>query len=95
MNRIIVRVLGETSKIELYSPFAHLRTLTGNGAGVGSNEGGSSQFQSSPSQDHPLNQDVERFLSMLRFEQRDKLADLPVDIAQLSDQMMLEAQDSR
>jgi len=32
---------------------------------------------------------------MLRFEQRDKLADLPVDFTALSDQMLLEAQGSR
>jgi hypothetical protein len=30
---------------------------------------------------------------MLRFEQRDKLADLPVDITQLAAQVMPEAQD--
>jgi hypothetical protein len=32
---------------------------------------------------------------MLRFEQRDKLADLPVDFTHLTDQVLLEASDSR
>ena len=53
------------------------------------------RFPASPSHDRPLNRDVERFLFMLRFEQRDKLADLPVDFSQLSSQWMQERQDSR
>ena len=54
------------------------------------------RFPASPlAIDEPLDMPVERFLSMLRFEQRDKLAELPIDIAQLSVRAMLEAQESR
>ena len=74
-KQIIVSPDGEMIGHELHSPFTYLTTLVGDKRTNGANGRGSelSGFE-------PLDDEVERFLASLRFEQRDKLAQLPFDL---------------
>ncbi len=84
IKHIIVNKQGEIIQVELQTPFAYLIGLT-NGDGSRSEKvGGSIQSQSATFVQSTCsklpNEDVGQFLSMVRFEQRAKLAELPQDL---------------
>jgi hypothetical protein len=72
-KRIIVGADGEIVDYELNSPFVYLRSLVQNLSTPGNGEGGSEHVPlgASISQEPPTD-NVERFLSMLRFDSREK-----------------------
>ena len=86
-KRIIVSADGEMIDHELHSPFAYLTELVTDLRTTGPNRRGSKTVrlpQLVGPDPNPLDMPVERFLAMLRFEQKDKLADLPLDLVELS-----------
>jgi site-specific DNA recombinase len=78
IKRIIVDGDGEITDIELKSPFLYLRSIV---TGIYSREQGSDQI-SVGAQIEPLDisNDIERFLSLIRFEQRGNLEELKLDV---------------
>jgi hypothetical protein len=88
VKRFIVSTDGEIIDQELHSPFVYLTRLNEDLYST-LPEGGGSITVRFP-QFHPGNQDsnrsgdaLERFFESIRFEQRDKLSELPVDLDSL------------
>jgi len=76
-KKIIIDCEGEIISHELNSPFEYLSTLATSIFGNGREGGGSEQIRDRL-QLEPLD-NVERFLSLLRFDSREKLKELPID----------------
>jgi len=73
VKRIIINSQGEIIGHELLSPFEYLSALINHSNGENEEESGSEQVRDG-SQVKPLD-DIERFLSMLRFDSREKTED--------------------
>ena len=80
MVRIISDPDGEIISYELHPPFEYLSTLASSKTGVSEEGCGLEQvrYPLLPSGE-PFTNDVERFFSMLRFDAREKLKDLPLE----------------
>jgi len=75
VKRIIINREGEIISHELHSPFSYLSTLIDRSSGK--NEGGWCSESIALGVQEPPRVDPERFLSMIRFDSRQKLDDLP------------------
>ena len=77
-------VNGKSINHELHAPFAYLETLVAITKNTDSDKSGSEQVHDGSQFDtnvrKPSTDSIEGFLASLRFEQRDKLAGLPIEL---------------